>query len=156
MIGAGIFFTGLLTYVIMLLGERFIPFYSTNPPFMELDTESGVNLFLWFPMFFFNIMGEELLWRGVILKRQKAVFGKHAWLVNASGWTLFHLCFGQYLLLTLLPIIFIESYVADRTNSTISGIVIHGFINGGGFYCTCSRICRVVPISILLYLKTYS
>ena len=46
-------------------------------------------------------MGEEILWRGVILPRQEVSFGKYAWIIHGFGWGLFHIAFGWQLLVTL-------------------------------------------------------
>jgi membrane protease YdiL (CAAX protease family) len=40
-----------------------------------------------------NILGEEFLWRGLMLTRQEVVFGKYTWLVH--DWLgIFHIAFG--------------------------------------------------------------
>jgi Type II CAAX prenyl endopeptidase Rce1-like len=36
-----------------------------------------------------NILGEEFLWRGVVLPRQEVAFGRRAWVVNGILWLLF-------------------------------------------------------------------
>jgi membrane protease YdiL (CAAX protease family) len=87
----------------------------------------------WLPFWVLNILGEEILWRGVILPRQEAAMGAHAWLANATGWTLFHLAFGLQLLLVLLPILFILPWVAQRRQSSWVAVVIHAGLNGPGF-----------------------
>src|SRR5205807_1973574 len=38
-----------------------------------------------------NIGGEELWWRGYLLPRQEAAFGKAAWIIHGMYWSLFHL-----------------------------------------------------------------
>jgi membrane protease YdiL (CAAX protease family) len=67
-------------------------------------------LLVWLPYLILNIMGEELLWRGVMLPRQEASFGTNTWIVHGMGWALFHVAFGWKLLLTMLPLIFIQSF----------------------------------------------
>lgn len=90
-------------------------------------------LLLWLPYWVLNIMGEEVLWRGVILPRQEIVFGKNARIINGLGWTIFHITFGWQLLLTMLPILFILPFVVQKTRNSWTGIVIHGVINGPSF-----------------------
>jgi membrane protease YdiL (CAAX protease family) len=46
---------------------------------------------------------------------------------------MFHLAFGGALLVTLLPIIFITSFVVQQTRNTWPDIIIHTLINGSGF-----------------------
>ncbi len=55
-----------------------------NPPFMRFippESRQLEFLALWFPYWILNIMGEEILWRGVMLPRQEMVLGRLAWLV---------------------------------------------------------------------------
>jgi membrane protease YdiL (CAAX protease family) len=87
----------------------------------------------WLPFFVLNIIGEEFVWRGVILPRQEVAFGGRAWLVNGILWLLFHAAFPWQVLLTLLPITLILPYVVQRRRSTWSGIVIHGGFGAVGF-----------------------
>jgi membrane protease YdiL (CAAX protease family) len=79
---------------------------------------------LWIPYWILNIMGEEVLWRGVILPRQETVSGKNAWIINAIGWQL---------LLTMIPILFILPFVVQKTRNRWTAVVIHGVINGPSF-----------------------
>jgi membrane protease YdiL (CAAX protease family) len=87
----------------------------------------------WLPMFFFNIFGEGLFWRGYIFPRQELAFGRYTWLVHGCCWWMFHIPFGVTLLVTLVPIIFITSLVVQQTKSTWPDIIIHTLINGSGF-----------------------
>ncbi len=91
-------------------------------------------LFLaWLPYFFFNIFGEELLWRGYLLPRQVGLLGRSAWLFNAALWALFHVGIGWRIAVVLLPIEFIVPYVVQKRRNTWLGILIHGLYNGTGF-----------------------
>jgi len=87
----------------------------------------------WVPFFLVNILGEELLWRGVILPRQEEAFGRWAWLANGAGWLLFHVAFGAVLLAVLWPTTLIIPYVVQRRQNSWIGVVIHAALNGGGF-----------------------
>jgi membrane protease YdiL (CAAX protease family) len=84
-------------------------------------------------MFFFNIFGEEMLWRGYILPRQEAAHGRGAWMVNAALWMLFHLCFGPFLIVILLPILVILPWAASKTGNTSTALLVHGLLNGPMF-----------------------
>jgi len=87
----------------------------------------------WLPFFVLNFLGEEFVWRGVVLPRQEVAFGGGAWLVNATGWWLMHLAFPWQVLLTLLPTALVVRYVAQRTRNTWPGVIIHAGLNGSGF-----------------------
>ncbi|MFC1569236.1 CPBP family intramembrane glutamic endopeptidase [bacterium] len=103
---------------------------NTVPWFMEMSPFQGSDkllLLVWLPMFFFNIVGEELLWRGYIQARLKI---KNAWLLISLLWIGFHLPFGLDLLMILLPITLILPYVFHKTHNTLTGILIHGIYNG--------------------------
>jgi membrane protease YdiL (CAAX protease family) len=91
-------------------------------------------LFLaWLPYFFFNIVGEELMWRGYLLPRQVAALGRHAWVLNGALWAIFHVGIGWRIAIILLPIEFIVPYVVQQRQNTWLGIIIHGLYNGSGF-----------------------
>ena len=91
-------------------------------------------LFLaWLPYFFFNIVGEELMWRGYLLPRQSATLGRYAWILNGVLWAIFHIGIGWRIAIVLLPIEFIVPYVVQKRQNTWLGIIIHGLYNGSGF-----------------------
>jgi len=105
---------------------------STTPWFMEISPFHGKDallLLVWLPMFFFNIAGEELLWRGYIQARLPGVY----WPLCSLLWLMFHLPFGFELLIILVPIIVIVPYVYYKTNNTLAGVFIHGLYNGPVF-----------------------
>lgn len=79
----------------------------------------------------FNILGEELWWRGYILPRQELVFGKYTWLVHGLMWTLFH-AFKWWDLFSLLPVTLILTYLVWRLKNNTIGIILHLLINGLG------------------------
>lgn len=109
---------------------------STSPPFLEFHGfEKGQRWYLifWLIFFFFNIFGEELLWRGYILPRQELAQKRFAWLYNGIFWTIFHFSFGLDLTIMLLPILFILPYVVQKRKNTWIGIIIHALINGPAF-----------------------
>ena len=99
----------------------------------DLTGRWDVWLFITIGMLVFNICGEELWWRGVILPRQELVFGKWAWLVNGLLWDLFHFFYHTNLgsvvgyLAATVPL----AYVAQRTRNTWPGIIAHFIGNIG-------------------------
>jgi len=124
-------FTGLIFGASFLLNKYFgMRSLSTTPWFMEMHPLQGYEkmlLLIWFPMFFFNIVGEELLWRGYI---QSKLQGKYSWLFCSLLWLMFHLPFGLDLMIILIPVIIIIPYAFYKTKNTYVGIFIHGIYNG--------------------------
>jgi membrane protease YdiL (CAAX protease family) len=123
-----------------------IQFYTPPPEFVTVMTGMRDGTFGGMPMHgrwdvflvmvlclaVFNIGGEELWWRGIILPRQELAFGKWAWLVNGVLWDLFHFFYHTnaasvvgYLVATV-PL----AFVAQRTRNTWPGIVAHLIGNG--------------------------
>jgi membrane protease YdiL (CAAX protease family) len=107
-----------------------------QPSFMHLEPLGPGRywiLLAWIPFWLLNILGEEFVWRGVVLPRQERAFGEWAWLVNGAGWMLFHLAFGPAVLAVLWPTTFILPYVVQRTQNIWSGVIIHAGLNGPAF-----------------------
>jgi len=126
----------ILSGLIMKGLELLVGKFDHSPPFMSFEPLSAGRYWLlaiWFPYWILNILGEEILWRGVMLPRQEISFGKHAWFIHAFGWGLFHIAFGWQLLITLIPIIFVQSYVVQKTKNSWTGVIMHGGINGPSF-----------------------
>lgn len=128
---------GSIMFAWRLLSANFaIAPLDTSPPFLEFEPLQGSSVLLllvWVPFFFFNIVGEEFMWRGYIMPRQELAFGKYTWLINAILWTVFHVFFGFQMLILLSPSLFIIPYVVYRRQKTLIGIVIHALINGPAF-----------------------
>lgn len=127
--------TGVIFGVSFALSAAFgIREMSTEPWFVNLSPLQGVErllLLMWLPMFFFNIVGEEILWRGYV---QARITARNGWLVCAGLWWLFHLPFGLDLMIMLLPITIVVPYVFERTRSTLACVFIHGIYNGPLFF----------------------
>jgi membrane protease YdiL (CAAX protease family) len=106
---------------------------STTPWFLEmreLDPEERWLLLVWFFMFFFNILGEELLWRGYL---QQRLGGRYAWVFCSFFWMIFHTPFGIDLMIILTPVIVIIPYFYHKTRNTLVGVFIHALYNGPVF-----------------------
>lgn len=129
--------TGLIFGVSSLLSTKMgIPALKTTPGFMEFEPFKPAErwmLFVWLGMFFFNIVGEEIFWRGYILPRQELAHGKYAWLINSIFWGVFHISFGRDLLIILMPTLVVLPLAVYRTKNTAVGIFIHGVFNGPMF-----------------------
>ena len=78
---------------------------------------------------FFNIFGEEFMFRGILLPIDEKSFGKTAWLFQGTLWGLWHVYWKwNFIPLTLfvaLPLVF----VVQKTRNTWTGIIIHGILN---------------------------
>ncbi len=110
---------------LLMAGYRALSF---EPP--SSGSTGGDNL-LFVIVLFFNIVGEELWWRGYILPRQELAFGKRTWLVHGTLWACFHM-FKPWALPALLINCQVVPFVAQRTRSTWPGMVIHLLGNGLG------------------------
>lgn len=132
-----LFLTGAIMFVWRLLSLHFgVRVMDTSAPFLHFEPLHGSQrllLLVWLPFFFFNIVGEELLWRGYILPRQEMAYGRFAWLINGALWFLFHICFGFDLLILLTPILLILPYVVQQRKNTMVGIIMHALVNGPSF-----------------------
>src|SRR5262249_49831423 len=91
-------------------------------------------------LFVTNILGEELCWRGYVLPRQEAAFGRAACLANGIPWCLFHRSFGWPILVMLLPITLLLPWIVQRRRNTWVGIIIHAVFNAAGFVVVTSSV----------------
>ena len=137
---AGLILVGILSGLIMKGLEFLIGEFDHSPAFMSFEPLTKGRywlLLVWAPYWVLNILGEEFLWRGVMLPRQEVAFGKNAWLIHGAGWGLFHIAFGWQLMITLIPLIFIQSYIVQRTKNSWIGVIMHGGLNGPSFLAIC-------------------
>ena len=107
-----------------------------QPSFMRVEPLSPGRywvLLAWIPFWLLNILGEEFLWRGVVLPRQQSALEGNAWVANAAGWLLFHAAFGWQIILVLLPIVVVLPFVVQRRGNSWVGVFIHAGLNGPGF-----------------------
>ena len=74
---------------------------------------------------FNTVIGEELLFRGLLLPRMQAVFGKRDWVANGVLFTLYHLHQPWSMPTTLVEGIFLEAYPSRRFQSAWMGIIVH-------------------------------
>lgn len=137
---SGLAIAGLLSGFIMKGLEFVIGQFDHTPAFMcfePLTTGRYWLLLVWFPYWLLNILGEEFLWRGVMLPRQELAFGKNAWLIHGCGWGVFHVAFGWQLLMALMPLIFLQSYIVQKTKNSWVGVIMHAGLNGPSFIAIC-------------------
>jgi len=75
-----------------------------------------------------NIAGEEFWYRGWMLPRQEAAFGKYAWLINGLMFNFQH-TFQPWNLIAMLPGSLFLSYAVQRRGKTWMSIIWHGLMN---------------------------
>ena len=131
-------FVGIMvtTSILLVAVEQIWGSMNPTPSFLSFEPLSEGRYWLlgvWVVFWLLNIGGEEFLWRGVMFPRQEIVFGKWTWLVHGSGWALFHLAFWFQPFIMLLPLIYIQSYVVQKTKNSWTGVILHGGINGPAF-----------------------
>jgi membrane protease YdiL (CAAX protease family) len=132
----GLLVVGVLSGLVQLGLLAAVDEPSLAPPFLAFEPLGPGRYWIlaaWFPFWLLNILGEEFLWRGVLLPRQEAALGANAWLANAAGWAIFHVAFGWHLLLMLLPIVVVLPYVTQRRRNSWVAVVIHAGLNGPAF-----------------------
>jgi membrane protease YdiL (CAAX protease family) len=117
--------------VCALLGLSYLPPFARGAaPLGELRPWMVAVWAVYWP---FNILGEELVWRGVILPRMQARLGERAWALNAALWCAFHTAFGLGNVLVLLPTMVLVPYVAQRRCSTWLAVLLHAGLSAPGF-----------------------
>ncbi len=130
-IGAIVVLSAPLAWLAGKLGLAIHPLTVPSPPPLTRETlwVIGVWLVYW-PI---NMLGEEFVWRGVLLPRTEARLGSRAWALNAASWFLFHLSFGPGNLLVLLPTLAIVPWVVQRRRNVWLGVVLHATPSLPGF-----------------------
>jgi membrane protease YdiL (CAAX protease family) len=98
-----------------------------------IASESGQDFmsgnWTWFALIFvmwvFNTaLGEELLFRGLLLPRMQGVFGKGDWFANGVLFTLYHLHVPWAMPKVFLDV-FLYSWPSRRYHSALMGIAVH-------------------------------
>jgi membrane protease YdiL (CAAX protease family) len=131
----GLFAIATATAAILALARYIDPSFRPSPWFLVQPPGWHAWVFAaWLPLFFSNILGEELCWRGYLLPRQEAGFGRIAWLPNGILWCLFHWSFGWPIMVTLMPISLLLPWIVQRRRNTSVGIIIHGVFNAAGIF----------------------
>jgi uncharacterized protein len=98
-----------------------------------LDSDRGEDFFRgawgWFAVVvvlavFNTVLGEELLFRGLLLPRMQGVFGRRDWVANGVLFAVYHL-HTPWVIPTGLADIFLLAYPSQRFESAWMGIVVH-------------------------------
>ncbi|MGH2968993.1 MAG: CPBP family intramembrane glutamic endopeptidase [Solirubrobacteraceae bacterium] len=116
---------------------QFVPDIPGPSPrdFVEfVDSDRGEDFFRgawgWFAVIVvlavFNVVGEELLFRGLLLPRMHGVFATRDWIANGMLFAVYHLHTPWVIPLSLVtdPILF--AYPSRRFESAWMGIIVHG------------------------------
>ncbi len=74
---------------------------------------------------FNTVLGEELLFRGLLLPRMKRAFGRGDWAVNGVIFAAYHIAMPWLMLWTLLVDTFAVAYPSRRWQSAWIGIIVH-------------------------------
>jgi membrane protease YdiL (CAAX protease family) len=77
-------------------------------------------------MFVFNtVLGEELLFRGLLLPRMWGAFGRWDWVANGFLFAIYHLHVPWVIPRTLLVDTFVVAGASRRYQSALIGIAVH-------------------------------
>jgi membrane protease YdiL (CAAX protease family) len=99
-----------------------------------LDSDAGQNFLSgawgWFALIVLwlilnTVVGEELLFRGLLLPRMNAVFGRGDWVANGALFAAYHLHMPWAMPATLVIDSFALAYPSKRYQSAWLGIVVH-------------------------------
>jgi uncharacterized protein len=133
-----------IPFVLLYAAEGAIPFLSAIPPVASHDfnvflgSDAGQEFmsgnWVWFAvivtLFVFNTaLGEELLFRGLLLPRMRGTFGRFDWVANGLLFALYHL-HEPWLIPSSLVDIFALSYPSRRYRSALMGIIVHSSQSG--------------------------
>lgn len=118
------------TVLMVSLGVNATPFFFKNMP---LNGGHMWILYAWPIFFFFNIFGEEFLWRGYIQPRQELQLGKWTWIVHGLLWAAWHVPMGLDLVMVSSPIFFILPAIVQLRKNTSIAIVVHAIYGAFGF-----------------------
>ena len=84
---------------------------------------------LYLLLYFTNVVGEEVLWRGYLWPKQELTHGKYTWVVHGLLWTSFHL-FAPYNAIMVLPGALFMSYITQRIQNNTIFLISHATLNG--------------------------
>src|SRR5215211_7876637 len=128
-----------IPFVLLFAAEGAIPVLSVIPPVASHDfnvflgSDAGQAFmsgnWVWFAvivaLFVFNTaLGEELLFRGVLLPRMQGAFGRFDWVANGFLFAVYHL-HEPWVIPSTLVDIFALSYPSRRYRSALIGIIVH-------------------------------
>ena len=89
---------------------------------------------------FNTVLGEELLFRGLLLPRMRGVFGRRDWVANGALFALYHLHLPWVIPSTLVDGILLLAYPSRRFQSAWMGIIVHSSASVFGVVFTLSLV----------------
>jgi membrane protease YdiL (CAAX protease family) len=126
-----------LVYALVLAALDMLPFGPTGPADRNLgaflDSAAGHQLFhhAWglyalvaVELTFNTVLGEELLFRGLLLPRMRNAFGRGDWLVNGVLFGLYHV-HEPWVIPNAVVTGFLCAYPTRRYRSSLIGIAVH-------------------------------
>jgi membrane protease YdiL (CAAX protease family) len=134
----------LIPCALLLAAEGYIPVLGAIPPVAGHDfavfvqSEAGREFFsgnwVWYAVevvlvVFNTVLGEELLFRGLLLPRMRGAFGRFDWVANGVLFAGYHLHMPWLIPSTLLVDTFAVSYPSRRYRSALIGIAVHSIPN---------------------------
>jgi uncharacterized protein len=127
----------LVPAVLIFFAEEFIPAF---PPVIGHDfaafaqSHAGAAFmsgnWVWYAIIaalalFNTVLGEELLFRGLLLPRMQGAFGRWDWVANGVLFAFYHLHMPWVIPATLIGDTFALSYPSRRYRSALIGIIVH-------------------------------
>ena len=107
------------------LNRNFGEFLSSDAGKVFFDGAWGVFALFMVMSVFNTILGEELLFRGVLLPRMHGAFGDKDWLANGVLFGAYHLHVPWVIPISVLMDPFLYAYPAKRYRSALLGMVVH-------------------------------
>ncbi len=120
----------MLSLVATVLAVQVYDLLNFTPPDI-FPPGSIKNISLMVFVLFMNVISEELWWRGYVLPRQEAQYGRITWAIHGVLWAFFH-AFKWWAVPFMIITTWIVPLIAQRTKSTTPGIIIHFVLNGLG------------------------
>jgi membrane protease YdiL (CAAX protease family) len=126
----------LIPATLLFAAEEFIPTFApvaSHEMGTFLGSEAGREFFsgnwVWFAlivimMVFNTVLGEELLFRGVLLPRMRGAFGRWDWVANGILFAFYHLHM-PWVIPSALVDTFALAYPSRRYRSALIGIIVH-------------------------------
>jgi membrane protease YdiL (CAAX protease family) len=127
----------LVPCVLLFTAEAFIPSFPpvTGHDFAAFAQSDAGAAFMsgnwgWYALIaalvvFNTVLGEELLFRGLLLPRMRGAFGRWDWVANGFLFAVYHLHMPWVIPATLVGDTFALSYPSRRYRSALIGIAVH-------------------------------
>ena len=107
------------------LERNFGEFLSSDAGKVFFDGAWGLFGLFMVMSIFNTVLGEELLFRGVLLPRMNGAFGDKDWVANGVLFGAYHLHMPWAIPISIVMDPFLYSYPAKRYRSAVLGIVVH-------------------------------